>query len=474
MRVFAYALLLVSLTARTVPAQAPVAPPAASTTAAATATAASADARDDDEDVDVFGMRVRQSERFRLSGEFVAGWSHDGAQAALGFEKQGRVGMAILSVSGRVTPSLRYFASLNPVSETSSRPSCGETNFFFPNDPRLYAGTGPRIDCDAENGTKRVDTYNTYSLDYLVQQGILREGYLDWTPSRAWSLRAGRFVLPIGLRPQDTGTSVSKDMPRVQRLNAEANFGAMLVSTVRNEEGRPVLEVGAAAVLGDGNREKDYNWFYFANPTLDSNSALTAVATLRVLPTRMVDLRASYKKGFTGSKVERLPSYWASKRHDDALVLSLRVTPTAWSSVFGEYARYTWGPTRTSAEMLGLPVEGPIGKPGYYTGAEVHAPLGQRIRVGVSGIREELSRDDSLVQYLSINQLYGVSMGKKDRQLILRGFVEVSRLVRLTVFWVDASTPFPWVSGMWPVAGPRAFTGRDPARLGVTVSLRTP
>lgn len=428
----------------------------------------------DDEDVDVFGVRVRQSERFRLSGEFVAGWSHDGAQAALGFEKQGRVGMAILTVSGRVTPGLRYHASLNPVSETTSRPACGETHFFFPNDPALYAGTGPRVDCDAENGTKRVDTYNTYSLDYIVQQGILREGYVDWTPARALSVRGGRFILPIGLRPHDTGTTTAKDMPRIQRLNAEANFGTMLVTTVRNDEDRPVVELAAAAVLGDGNREKDYNWFYFANPTLDSNSAITAVASLRVQPVRAVDLRATYKKGFTGSKVERLPSYWASKRHDDAVVLSLKVSPVSWASVFGEYARYTWGPTETSAEMLGLPVAGPIAKPGYYVGAEVEAPVGRRLRVGASAIREELSRDDSLIQYLALNRLHGVTMGKTDRQLVARAFVDVSRLVRITAFWVDTSTPFPWVSGMWPVSGPRAFTGRDPGRLGFTIAVRTP
>ena len=67
-------------------------------------------------------------------------------------------------------------------------------------------------------------------------------------------------------------------------------------------------------VLGDGNREKDYDWFYFANPTLDTNSALTAIVSVRARPHTAVDVRAAYKRGFTGSKVERLPSYWASKR----------------------------------------------------------------------------------------------------------------------------------------------------------------
>ena len=72
--------------------------------------------------VDLFGFQFNQSERYKFGGELVVGWSHDGAQAALGFEKQGRVGMAILSLSGRVSDHVRYYVSVNPVSETTSRP----------------------------------------------------------------------------------------------------------------------------------------------------------------------------------------------------------------------------------------------------------------------------------------------------------------------------------------------------------------
>lgn len=88
--------------------------------------------------------------------------------------------------------------------------------------------------------------------------------------------------------------------------------------------------------------------------------------------------------------------------------------------------------------------------------------------------REELTRDDSLIQYLTLNDLYGVSMGKKDRMLIARGFVDVNRLVTVSFFWVDVSNPFPWASGSWPVSGPTAFTGREPDRVGVTVTVKTP
>ena len=91
--------------------------------------------------------------------------------------------------------AFRYRLSFNPVNEVSSKPACGEADFFFPNDPRLYSA-GPVVPCDPENGHKRVDTYNTYGLDYIVQQGPLREGFVDWLATDAVTARFGRFILP--------------------------------------------------------------------------------------------------------------------------------------------------------------------------------------------------------------------------------------------------------------------------------------
>jgi hypothetical protein len=424
------------------------------------------------EPVSIFGWDVPQDERFKISGTFIAGWSHDGAQAQLGLEKQGRVAQATLTVSGRVTDRVRYLVSFNPVNEVTSKPACGEENFFFPNDPSFYAA-GPVVPCDPENGLKRVDTYNTYALDYINQQGPLREGYVDWRASDTISARFGRFILPIGFAPLEVGSWTSKDLTRIQRLNAEANFGLMLGYTHRNGAGEPLVEANVMGVLGEGNREKDYDWFYFVNTSLDTNSALTVVGSVRARPHRVVDVRAAYKRGFTGSKVERLPSYWASKRIDDALVASARVQVHPWVSVFGEYARYVWGPTATSAEMLGFDQD-PIDKPGYYVGGTFELPVTARLRAGVTFTREEVSRDDSLVKYLALNGLYGVEMGKKDRGTIARFYVDVSRLVTFGLFWADISNPYPWVSGSWPVAGPRAFSGRTPDRYGLAVVVRTP
>jgi hypothetical protein len=424
------------------------------------------------EPVSLFGWDVPQDERFTIRGTFIAGWSHDGAQAQLGLEKQGRVAQATLTVSGRVTDRVRYVVSVNPVNEVASKPACGEENFFFPNDPTFYAA-GPVVPCDPENGLKRVDTYNTYALDYINQQGPLREGYADWRASEAASARFGRFILPIGFAPLEVGSWTAKDLTRIQRLNAEANFGLMLGYTQRTAAGVPLVEAHVMGVLGEGNREKDYDWFYFVNTSLDTNSALTVVGSLRVRPHAAIDLRGAYKRGFTGSKVERLPSYWASKRIDDAVVASAKVQVHPWVSVFGEYARYVWGPTATSAEMLGFDQDA-IEKPGYYVGGTFEVPLRDQVTAGVTLTREELSRDDSLVKYLAANNLYGCELGRKDRSTIARFYLDVSRLVTFGLFWADISNPYPWISGSWPVAGPRAFSGRTPDRYGLTVIVRTP
>ena len=421
----------------------------------------------------IFGPQPAQTDRFKVSGEFVAAWSHDGAQATLGLEKQARVGMAILTVTTKVSPRVRFVVSTNPVNETASRPSCGKADYFYPNNPSLYTLPGPAVPCDVEDGLKRVDTYNTFALDYINQQGVLREGYLDVQMSRHLRLRAGRFILPIGLTPQETGAATAKDITRIQRINAEANFGALIAYSARRPSGQPLFDLAAGAVLGDGNREKDYNWFYFVNTSLDTNSAVTAVASARLRPITGVDLRAAYKWGYTGSKVERLPSYWASKRHDKALVFSVRLSPGAWGAVFGEYAKYTWGPTATSADMLGYGELPGIDKSGYSIGGELSAPVLNGVRVGVSGVREELSRDDSMIQYLALQRLYRVEMGRNDRQRTLRAFIDLG-FGRVSLFWVDVSNPFPWVSAMWPVSGPTAYTGRRPNRIGVNFSVRTP
>lgn len=430
------------------------------------------------ETVNLFGFGLPQTERLKIDGLFIAGWSHDGAQSVLGLEKQGRIAQATISVSGRVGRHVRYVVSFNPVNEVASKPACGEAHFFFPNNSSLYPPGGPVVPCDVENGNKRVDTYNTHALDYVNQQGPLREGYVDWRPSEAVSARFGRFIVPIGFAPSEVGSWTAKDLTRIQRLNAEANFGVMLAYAFHGkaaQEGTsapPRVEAAIMGLAGDGHRQRDYNWFYFTSASADTNSALTMVASVRARPSDRLDLRVAYKRGVTGSKVERLPNYWASKRNDDTFVTSAKVQLHPWVSVFAEHARYVWGPTRTSAELVGVNPD-PIDKPGYYAGGTFAVPVTGQVRAGVTVTREELSRDDSLVKYLAANDLYGVSMGRKDRGTIARAFVEVARLVTVGFFRADVSNPYPWISGGWPVSGPRAFTGKGQDRYGMSVLVST-
>ena len=177
-------------------------------------------------------------ERLNLEVTFIAGYGHDGAQATLGFEKQGRVGEATLTLSRQVERS-SFATGCRSIPSTRSRPSRRAANrtSSFPNDPRLYSA-GPVVPCDPENGHKRVDTYNTFALDYIVQQGPLREGFVDWLATDAVTARFGRFILPVGFAPEDVGSWTAKDMTRIQRLNAEANFGLML------EYARPLVRGG--------------------------------------------------------------------------------------------------------------------------------------------------------------------------------------------------------------------------------------
>ena len=279
---------------------------------------------------------------------------------------------------------------MNPVSETTSRPACGEKDFFFPNDPNLFAGAGPIVKCDEEDGLKRVDTYNTFSLDYITQQGILREGYVDWGISGAVSLRGGRFILPIGFAPRDVGATSAKDMARITRLNAEANYGAMLAVSKRNAD-RALFDGAVMAVLGDGNREKDYDWFYFVNRTLDTNSAVTVVASARTQPVKQLDLRVAYKRGFTGSKVARLTELLGrAKRNDDESWCPSRFRRfRGWRHFANRNMRNTSGGRRYLGEWWACPRSRTIEKPGYYMGAQIDAPVRHALHGGGSITRRK-------------------------------------------------------------------------------------
>jgi hypothetical protein len=397
------------------------------------------------------GLPVPDSDRMRVSARFMAGYGHDRAQFGLGFENQGRVGYAILDVFGRLNDRVSYRFSFNPVNETEPRPACGEEGYFYPNEPAFLGDIGPGVACEPD-GNRRVDMYKFIALDLMNQQGPVREAWVDIALTRSFSARFGRLVLPMGFGWEEAGSFTAKDATRIQRINAESNFGLMFSWQHGDPRPRPTISAHVAGVLGDGNRNRDYDYFYFERSDLDSNSALTVLLGAAFAPTPALDIRVSGKRGFSGSRVERLPNYWASKRHDHAFIVSARYQPIRHVAVFGEGAHYTWGLTRTSAELFDFD-DAPIRKNGYYGGAEVSYPLGRTSRVGLNVTREELSRDDSLIKFLEAGGTRGVTMGESDRGTVLRLFFELPNLTLAFYRNLD-ETPFPFVSGIVPIDAP--------------------
>src|SRR5690606_15354110 len=104
--------------------------------------------------------------------------------------------------------------------------------------------------------------------------------------------------------------------------------------------------------------------------------------------------------------------------------------------------------------------------------AEAWYPVFRDIVLGASVTREEMDRADSLVKFMAAAGLYGVETGRKDRMLVTRLFADIGPWVRITAFKTDDSNPYPWLSGMWPVTGDRAFSGREPDKYGVMVRVR--
>ncbi len=416
------------------------------------------------------GITPPNSDRLRIKISMMASYLHDPAIATLGFEKQGRVGFVIVELSGRLNDRFGYHLEINPVDETMPLPACGEENFFYPNDPSNVS-IGPSVECETD-GRLRVDDYRFLALDPVQQQGPIRQAYLEYDDGGTFGGKFGRFILPIGLTWEETGAFTAKDTPHITRINTEANFGLGLNATKRDARGRRIARVDIAAFSGDGNKFRDYTYFYWQDGSLDSNSALTGLLSGTFSPVKTVEIRGAYKFGYTGSKVERLPNFYASKRNDRAAVVSARYTPNQYVSVFGEYARYVWGVTRTSAELLELNTD-PVVKPGYFFGGSASYPLTNQIRAGVSVVREELSRDDSLVKYLEERGLYRSELGKNERAWIVRLFVDLTDAVSVGFFHNNYSNPLPQLSGIVPVAGERAYVEtRGQSKYGLAVRFR--
>ena len=406
--------------------------------------------------------------RFDLLG---AGY-WDYSQAPLGHEAQGRIGWAIIAISGKINPYVSFVAEVNPVNDSARpRPACGETNYFYPNVPA--PGPGPQVAC-VPDGRDRVDLYRFVGLDPLTQQNSVRVAVIDvHRPTGTLGVQAGRFVLPLGFDWRELGSWTNEDAPLIQRLNADASFGVLAYAQIRRKDAR-LARLEAAIVRGDGNRNVEYSYSAFVAPDEDTNSGATVVGRAMLTPIRGLDVRFSGKWGYSGSKIEAFPSFYLTKRHDKAAIGSIQYRPNRYVRGFGEYARYVSGLPDTSAELIGI-ANAPVIKRGYYVGGEATAPLpkGWEARVSVTG--EDLSRNDSLVWYMEALGLYRVHLGARVRSTIVRGSVRM-RGVELGAYWNRQSNPYPWLSGIVPVAGDKAFVAGSEGRprYGFVFRVRVP
>jgi hypothetical protein len=84
-------------------------------------------------------------------------------------------------------------------------------------------------------------------------------------------------------------------------------------------------------------------------------------------------------------------------------------------------------------------------------------PLVNNVRLGTTITLEVLDRDDSLIKYLWLQNLYGVHPGEEERGTVYRFYLDFGGRVRMAAYLTQLDNPFPQVSGITPVAGPRAF-----------------
>ncbi len=410
------------------------------------------------------GLSLPSNDRLRFRIRLMAGYTNDQSQESLGLSRQGRVGYGIFEAFGKMGAHWAYRVEVNPVNESEPLVACGETNFFFPN---AANSIGPDVQC-SNDGRLRVDDYRSIALDTVSQQGPIRQAYGIYHAGSV-AIRFGRFMQDVGFDPEEIGSLTAKDATHIQRINTETDFGVRFSFEHRRND-RRFLYFSLAETLGDGNRFHDYDYFYGVGSSLGTNPWPSTVVAGVVDPIKNLEVRAAYKLGDTGSKVERLPNFYASKRNDNAIVVSARYKVLPYASVFGEAVRYTWGLKASSATMLGLDPS-PVRKPGYYIGTDVSYPVTAAMRVGAVITHEELTRNDALVQLLSQQGLYDVSMGKKERSTAYRFYFDPNHWVRIAVFRNSLSNPFPWISGIDPVSGPRAFSGTGNDKWGAVLRL---
>ena len=82
-----------------------------------------------------------------------------------------------------------------------------------------------------------------------------------------------------------------------------------------------------------------------------------------------------------------------------------------------------------------------------------------------------MSRDDSLVALAAARQMFGVTLGQKERGTIFKGQVQAGLL---TIYgfanWV--SNPFPELSALVPISGPGTQEEVTNTKVGLGIRFR--
>ena len=236
--------------------------------------AGAADAQDQPLSVTIGGRPVTFGIDFSFAGVYDrALWE------SMGRERQIKPAFLNLSVVGSVNDCLSYVVVINPVQDGPvPRPYVPGPNdprsYFFPNQP-----DGLGVSSDPE-GLYKVDDYKFSAFNPIIQEGMLRVGYIDLhsrahAGERRFGVLLGRAYVPQGFGLDDVTWYTAKDLTHIQRIDAQTDNGVFLHMTDRR------LSVNLVGVTGNANPYHDYGYFDFTDPTEDKNSAVAFVGSAR-------------------------------------------------------------------------------------------------------------------------------------------------------------------------------------------------
>lgn len=391
-------------------------------------------------------------------------------RGSMGRERQIQPAFVVMSAYGDYNDRVSYRVEVNPV-DSSIYPRPYEPSpddrrvYFFPNRPDSESGKRGVVSDPA--GLYNVDDYKNTGLDPYHQMGGLRVGYFDFhTKSRRVGAVVGRFKVPQGLDLDGVVWFTAKDLTKIQLVDAAVDNGLMLYY----QTGRMRLEL--AGIMGNGSPFHDYGFYDFTRGE-DKNSAVGTMARGTYKPFSKLLVGGSVKHNYANSRLEDSTTLHTSKRYDNAFTGFARWEQSQYLTVYGEVVRYKWGLRDSSAELMNGPTPAtPLFKDGYYMGFDASSPKFRFARFKLTYVRSELDRDDSLVSWAAANNMFGATLGKKERSSIIKVQGEIGEHLSVFFFLHQLSNPFPELSAIKPIAGPGVDSTANNAKHGMGLRFR--